>query len=805
MNKLKVVLIIVIFFLFCGYKENVNGYNNLLDEVESLILYVKSGASGDCLSWDTACELQPAIDLAGRGDEIWVAEGTYKPSEPSTPIERYSTFQMKSGVSLYGGFPSEGGNWESRDWENKTTILSGDIGVEGDNSDNCYHVVTANSIDTTAVLDGFTITVGNANSTTPYNSGGGLYSDNSSPSITNVIFYSNNSAGSGGGMSIWTGNPIFTNVTFESNSSENGGGLAITSGNPEFNNVTFYGNQAIREGGGICIQEESYPELYEVDFINNISVNGWGGGIYTSSSTNPHLLYVNFTGNQATSGGGIYISETTANMINVSFSNNWAKYNGGGMYNNYSNPILSNITFENNSAEYQGGGMYNMYSNPEVSHTNFYTNTANEGSGMYNRESSPILTDVSFENNSLHGMFNFKNSNPISKNVTFSNNTGTGMMNYRDCSPTLTDVRFINNTNTDVGNGGGINNHTRCNVTLTNVVFSGNVHSLNGGAIFNAASSNTILRNVTISGNTAEINGGGIYNGEDSNIDMENVTIVGNFAKEDSGGIYNSVGIVTITNSIIWNNSPNQIIGGFPTITYSDIQGDYAGVGNINIDPVLGYLANNGGYTQTHAIFAGSPVIDAGDPNNCLTTDQRDYTRPMDGDIDGEAICDMGAFEFDPTSPIYNLTVNVIGEGEVDVYPNQTQFYIGNEITLTPIAEPGWTFTGWSGDASGNENPLTVTIEGDTNITANFTQDEYTLSVGVTPASSGTVDISPDQATYHYGDQVTLTANAELGWTFTGWSGDVTSTDNPLVVTIEGDTNITADFIFQIFMPLVLN
>jgi uncharacterized repeat protein (TIGR02543 family) len=129
--------------------------------------------------------------------------------------------------------------------------------------------------------------------------------------------------------------------------------------------------------------------------------------------------------------------------------------------------------------------------------------------------------------------------------------------------------------------------------------------------------------------------------------------------------------------------------------------------------------------------------------------------------------------------------------GTVSRNPDQATYHYGDEVTLTATADPGWTFDHWSGDATGSDNPVVITIQGDTSVTANYTQNEYTLSV---TSLHGTVSRSPDQATYHYGDEVTLTATAGPGWSFSDWSGDATGSDNPVVITIQGDTSVTANY-----------
>ena len=141
-----------------------------------------------------------------------------------------------------------------------------------------------------------------------------------------------------------------------------------------------------------------------------------------------------------------------------------------------------------------------------------------------------------------------------------------------------------------------------------------------------------------------------MFNKYDSNPKLTNVTFSENSANGSGGGFYNSENSTpTLTNAILWGNTPDQIDGDAPiVISYSDIQGGYGGDHNIDEDPLLGALADNGGSTLTHALRYGSPAIDTGCLESCPAADQRGWLSPVDVDGDGEAICDMGAFEFYP-------------------------------------------------------------------------------------------------------------------------------------------------------------
>jgi hypothetical protein len=157
---------------------------------------------------------------------------------------------------------------------------------------------------------------------------------------------------------------------------------------------------------------------------------------------------------------------------------------------------------------------------------------------------------------------------------------------------------------------------------------------------------------------------------------------------------------------------------------------------------------------------------------------------------------------YDMEVPEYTLTVDVSGSGVVNKDPDQPDYTYGEEVELTAVAATGWSFAGWSGDVVSTTNPLNLVILDDTSLTATFTQDEYTLMLNV--VGSGAVTRDPDQPTYHYDDEVTLTAEADPGWSFAGWSGDVISTANPLDVVVQDHMQLTAQFVtYRFYFPVL--
>src|SRR6267154_865717 len=201
-------------------------------------------------------------------------------------------------------------------------------------------------------------------------------------------------------------------------------------------------------------------------------------------------------------------------------------------------------------------------------------------------------------------------------------------------------------TNSSGINGGGLLNFGT--LTLTNTTVSANTAGTDGGGIYNSGSGTLTVTASTLSGNTANgigRNGGGIFNAGAAA--LTNVTLGDNTATL-GGGISNPAGTATLTNTLVANSTGGNCNGAITSSGNNLDSGStcaFAGAGDLsNQDPLLGVLANNGGATQTRALPAGSPAIDAGNNAVCPATDQRGAARPFPA----AGNCDIGAFEFRP-------------------------------------------------------------------------------------------------------------------------------------------------------------
>ncbi len=318
-------------------------------------------AGGNGSSWALAFDdLQDALGLAGSGDQIVVAQGAYSPSTSNVSIP----FELNDGVQLLGGYLNTDVGLSQRDPELNVTILTGSLGADcngNGGSGNSYTVLYTNDVSAATLIDGFTITGGNAGAACSAGilerQGGAWYNDgsgpgnNSSPTIRNCKFIGNQANCGGGaffndGNFSGTANPSFEQCTFEGNYCNAAGGAIYNNGNAGIANPTFTNCKFISNGTMLA------PVSY-------------GGAMYNfgkNGNANPTFINCLFSENSAYAGAGIYNLGQSGNanpqIINCTFYGNAAQANGGAIYANAgSSPNIGNA-------------------DPYIVNTIFYGNTA---------------------------------------------------------------------------------------------------------------------------------------------------------------------------------------------------------------------------------------------------------------------------------------------------------------------------------------------------------------------------------------------------------------------------------------------
>jgi predicted outer membrane repeat protein len=422
--------------------------------------------------------------------------------------------------------------------------------------------------------------------------------------------------------------------------------LAITSGTVSISNLAISHGNASGNGGGIS----NSSKLTLTNCTLDHDVAAAGGGLYSYSLTgSAKLIGCILTHDTAVDGGGIYATGTLT-LTNCNLSNDSASgVGGGGVWISYGcKATVTGCKFTNDSTNEDGGAAF-------VVGNTITPTTATFGNCILSND---------FALNGGGGLCTDGTVTVKMTACTISDDTagqGGGVCNSGG-TVVLTQCTLSNDSCPQSGGGGGFENGAGTG-TVTACTFS-NDSAFAGGGMYNRGPAT--VNNCTFSNNTARAGGGGaIYNvplsGTGFTLDVTYCTIANNAAVNNSGGgIYNAAGTtLNLTNTIVAENTASSsgpdVFGTINTADHNLI-GDGGGMsittdqggnlvggnGNPVIDPRLGPLQNNGGTTQTLALFADSPAIGHADDTVIPHTDQRSHARTNHFGL----ATDIGAYEY---------------------------------------------------------------------------------------------------------------------------------------------------------------
>ncbi len=362
MKKQFLELLLMVGFIFAGCV--------FIPFISAEVIYVDAGASGpvfDGSSWQKAyTDLQTAIDEAQSNDQVWVAAGIYYPAaEKGGTGSRFKAFQMKNNVEIYGGFDPSNGitDISERDYKNAETILSGDTGTSLDVSDNCYHVFYHPSglgLDSSAVLDGFTVEMGySAQTGSHVTDGAGMYNDGCSPLIRNCKFINNTARQYGGAICCFNGSePVIEDCSFIYNRASSGGAVSnFNQCGSEIKGCFFENNFAGDKGGAVFNYQQSSPVIDRCVFVSNMATEAYadGGAVYNGYDGSTVVSDSLFYYNRAFFGAGVYCLGSGISITNCTFFGNYSD-TGASLYNQNSESVVSNsIVWQNSVPMYNTG------------------------------------------------------------------------------------------------------------------------------------------------------------------------------------------------------------------------------------------------------------------------------------------------------------------------------------------------------------------------------------------------------------------------------------------------------------------
>jgi predicted outer membrane repeat protein len=389
------------------------------------VIYVDDDAStgGDGTSWTTAYRfLQDALGQAEVGDEVRVAQGTYRPDEssasPQGSGDRKASFVLPEGVTAKGGFAGLTGDvpnaWDASLYE---TVLSGDL--DGNDvalddpadfrddlsrDDNSLAVVTAGA---STVLEGFTITAGHAQ---PYRcfgrdcpdvvptlgfNGGGVLIREGDVTVRSCRLHHNFAAQEGGGVFVHgVGGVLLEDCVLERNGAYQGGGegLFVHEGTAEIEGCELLMNWGRSEGGGLGTRDSDIT--ISDCLIRRNEATSYGGGLSVFEG-NATLWDTIIAGNRSDGGGGQFAGADVM-LRGCSITNNRSRSTGGGGHWVGATVLATGCLFSGNSAQEYGGALWTTQCEPlQIMNSTFVSNRATCGAFLSSHQDIPYLTSNS--------------------------------------------------------------------------------------------------------------------------------------------------------------------------------------------------------------------------------------------------------------------------------------------------------------------------------------------------------------------------------------------------------------------------
>ena len=408
--------------------------------------------------------IQACIDAAAKGDECVVAPGTY--NEAIDFLGKAITLRSSDGADV--------------------TIIDG-TGL------NSSVVKCVSGEGPKTVLDGFTITGGNATGSYPDDVGGGMLNIGSRPTVTNCTFDGNQSTADGGGMYNFDSSPTVANCTFSGNDAASGfgGGMYNSLSNPTLTNCTLHWNTAFA-----------------------------GGGMYNNQGS-PRVTNCTFSENEAASeGGAVYNSDSSPTIGNCAFIDNVAVFGGAMANRGDSSPLISHCRFQENFAHRFAGAMFNFFQNGALVHvvdSEFLDNHAElNGGAVTNDRNMPLFNRCIFRGNSSGGnagaVANFDVLEALFMNCVFNSNVAGGSgsaIENSDSDPLIVNCTFTGNR---AGNDGAVWNIFESRPALWNCILWNNSDRsgmIEASQITDALDGNAAINHSCVQGLTGSLGGEG--------------------------------------------------------------------------------------------------------------------------------------------------------------------------------------------------------------------------------------------------------------------------------------------------------